>query len=143
VTTSDSEETRDFSNADAEPDGCGVGDEEARLGKCAAQGGGEPEDGAGPCNNNKKSKTRNTLENIQYKDKLYKRTSRIARKNASIFPLIKPLGGEVCRSTVNPAIIEANTRSATRCCALRNEVTLNKAIVRPGRNLRRDEQSNK
>jgi hypothetical protein len=60
-----------------------------------------------------------------------KRTSRIARKNASILPLVKPLGGEVCRSTVprttearyatlkvSPAIIEANTRSATRCCVL-------------------------
>ena len=65
-----------------------------------------------------------------------KRTSRIARKNASIFPLVKPLGGEVCRSTVpsttearyatlkvNPAIIDANTRSAARCCALQCEVS--------------------
>jgi hypothetical protein len=86
-----------------------------------------------------------SVKNIQYKDKLYKSTSRIARKNASIFPLVKPLGGEVCRSTVprttearyatlkvNPAIIEANTRSATRCCTLQIEVSRQtKAIMRP------------
>ena len=47
---------------------------------------------------------RNTLKNIQYKDKLYKCT--VTRKNASIFPLVKPLGGEVCRSTV-PRTTEA------------------------------------
>ena len=80
-------------------------------------------------------KKRDMSKDIQFKDKLYKRTSRMARKNASIFPLVKPLGGEVCRSTVpsttearyatlkvNPAIIDANTRSATRCCALQSDV---------------------
>jgi hypothetical protein len=94
-------------------------------------------------------------KNIQYKAKLHKRTSRIARKKASIFPFVKPLGGEVCRSTVprttearyatlkvNPAIIEANTRSAARCCALQSDVKKKKSCDW-GRNLRRHEQSNK
>ena len=80
-------------------------------------------------------KKRDMSKDIQFKDKLYKRTSRMARKNASIFPLVNPLGGEVCRSTVpsttearyatlkvKPAIIDANTRSATRCCALQSDV---------------------
>jgi hypothetical protein len=82
---------------------------------------------------------KNMPTNIQYKDKVYKCTSRMVRKNASIFPLVKPLGREVCRSAVprttearhatlkvNPAMIEANTRSATRCCALQSEVASNK-----------------
>jgi len=48
-------------------------------------------------------------QNMSNKSKeinLSQRTSRIARKNASIFPLAKPLGGEVCRSTV-PRTTEA------------------------------------
>lgn len=57
MTTSDSEGTRDFGNANAEPDGCGVGERMqgwASVAECVVRGGGEPEDSAGPCNNNNK-----------------------------------------------------------------------------------------
>lgn len=43
---------------------------------------------------------------IERKQHTKKRTSRIARKNASIFPPEAPLGGAVCKSTV-PRMVHA------------------------------------